>query len=210
MTVSGSGCTLRPMIIRVGLAVVVVLLAAGCGSSSAADNTPAPSPQGAPSSPPTTATTTSAATPTTTPLAAVAGTVPIGTEVKMTVTGYTFRITAIAVNQLITSAEDKAPNGGHFASVDAKFCLDATANGGPTALSWLPWSVTDAASGNYPAAKITFSDFPMPAFPAYNSTRTAVGECARGSIVFPVAAGAMVATVKYSASDGTSTRWAVG
>jgi hypothetical protein len=114
------------------------------------------------------------------------------------------RVTVYSVTQDAAPAAPKPPGGGHWASADVKTCLDK-ANAGFT-VSWDVWSVADANYGNYKAADLTYNQFPRPLYPFFEEP-VSVGDCVRGSILFPVPDGVTVTRVKYAPNKNVAAVW---
>lgn len=157
---------------------------------------------------PTIATTTPAAT-TAAPTTAANAVLGLGKERAATgIDGVRSRVTVFAVNQNAAPAVPRPQSGGHWVSVDAQFCLDGAPTGQGVSLSWSPWTVQDEAHGRYPGSSVTYSGMPVPQYPN-SDDRVAVGECMRGSLVFPVTDGVKVTTVRYAARGVDPVQWTV-
>ncbi len=192
-----------------------MMLLAGCGAS-----TPTSSPtttaaaDGATSSVSSTPVATHDATATTPATATATATVParvsalpLGKEHSFAGRdGVQARVTAFSINQNAPSVA-KPQNGGHWASADVQYCLDAVPARFIDTLSWSSWALLDSTYGRYPASSSTYEGMPLPRYPN-GSAPIAVGECARGSIVFVVPSGVTVAAVRYAPSDTDPVSWA--
>ncbi|MGY2019417.1 hypothetical protein [Nocardia gipuzkoensis] len=114
------------------------------------------------------------------------------------------RVTMYSVTQEAAPGAPKPPGGGHWAAADVKTCLDKTDV--PFTVSWDVWSVTDANYGSYRASNLTYNQFPRPLYP-FSEETVAVGDCVRGSILFPVPDGVTVTRVKYAPNKNVTASW---
>jgi hypothetical protein len=114
------------------------------------------------------------------------------------------RVTMYSVTQDAAPGAPKPPGGGHWVSVDVKTCLDKSDV--PLTVSWNAWSVADANYGNYKASSLTYNQFPRPLYP-FSEEALAVGDCVRGSILFPVPDGVTISRVKYAPNLNVTATW---
>jgi hypothetical protein len=138
--------------------------------------------------------------------------VPFGTPI--TVTGGSAglqdleaEVTVFGVNQNIAPDAITPPSGGHWAGADAQTCLKKSFK--TFTVGWNDWSAADAKNGQYQATGGRFAEFPTPQYP-FSKEPVAVGECVRGWVVFAVAFGVELTTVKFKPSFSPPVFWAAG
>jgi hypothetical protein len=174
-----------------GLGVVVVLILAGCSDKGA-------------TSQPLAATSAPASTAATGPESSPSNPLPLGVAFTETDPGLAAEVTVFAVNQNIAPDAPAPPSGGHWAGADVQVCLKEART--DFSVGWSDWSVSDPANGQYQAATDKLTEFPTPQFP-FAPEAMAVGECVRGWVLFAVAYGVEVTTVKYKPGGRTPTFW---
>jgi len=129
---------------------------------------------------------------------------PLGATFTLTDPGLRVEATVFAVNQNIVPDSPAPPSGGHWAGADVQVCVREAHN--DFIVGWDSWSVADADYGHYPQGAATLQEFPSPEFPAAPQP-LAVGQCARGWVVFAVAVGVEVTLVKYKPIRGRAAFW---
>ncbi|WP_280333108.1 hypothetical protein [Nocardia wallacei] len=113
----------------------------------------------------------------------------------------------IVVHSVTQEAAPNAPrpvSGGHWAAIDVQTCVDKS--NVPFTVGWDTWTLADANYGNYPASNLTYNQFPKPLYP-FGSQTVAVGDCVRGSILFPIPDGVTITRVKYNPNPKLSATW---
>jgi hypothetical protein len=174
-----------------GMVVSVVL--AGCSAKGAP-----PQPLAASSTP------TSTSTPTVSPESSPSNPLPLGATFTETDPGLAADVTVFAVNQNIVPDAPAPPSGGHWAGADVQVCLKEART--DYSVGWSDWSVADPANGQYQASTDKLVEFPIPQFP-FAPEALAIGECVRGWVLFAVAYGVDLSTVKYKPGGRTPTFW---
>lgn len=119
--------------------------------------------------------------------------VALGESFTITDPGFAAEATVFDVDQNVT-ADTSMLTSGHWVGADVQTCLKDSH--GAFTVSWSNWSVSDSAHGQYPASSDMYGDFPVPLYP-FKPAPLAVGECVRGWVLFAVAYGVKVSTVKY-------------
>jgi hypothetical protein len=132
---------------------------------------------------------------------------PLGTPFTITDPGFADEVTVFSVEQNMAQNAAAPPSGGHWVGADVQTCLKESRTN--FTVSWGDWSVSDAGNGQYQASPDRLSEFPTPQYP-FATEPLAVGECVRGWVVFPVAFGVQVTSVKYKPEGRTPVFWTAG
>ncbi len=138
------------------------------------------------------------------PELAAVGSAKLGQEIKIPGASMT------ALDHRRHVRDTGAERGERWDAVLAKTCITDEAEGtGAAYLSWSPWVLADADSGQYPASSSTTEDFPVPEYPLAGARLYKVRQCAKGWIVFGAPRDAKLATMDYSNDTGESGTWSL-
>ncbi len=160
---------------RKSLAVLALLLAAGC-SSAGADGGGAPATASQPPPPS-----------------------KLGVaQPQLDGDGVAVRATAIALRLPLKSAYPPDRKGYVYAGVDAKVCVDKVPAETAVTMSWAPWSLAyEDGTVVEPVSSWSPDWYKVPLYPAAGR-RVKVGSCVRGWILFEVPRGSKPDKVAYS------------
>lgn len=139
----------------------------------------------------------------TSPVSSPSNPVALGESFTITDPGFAAEATVFAVDQNI-AADSSSLASGHWVGADVQTCLKDSH--GPFTVSWSDWSVSDSSYGQYAASSDNYSDFPTPLYP-FKQEPLAVGECVRGWVLFAVAYGVKISTVKYMPEARSPAFW---